>query len=103
MFYECLKNINREIGDNFTGLINDIVHETQPDSRHVQNLLASIYLMTPNHSINYNSVFAIAIRVPRMYKLISHIFEKMKDKEEFIGKIPVSEDYWEKLLVNQED
>ena len=73
IYYECLKNINQNLGDSYAGLINEVVEQLPLENNYIQNLLASIYLMTPHSSLDYPKIFFMAVRSPKIYKIVAKI------------------------------
>jgi len=70
----------------------------------MQNLLATVYLLTPDPSIDYSVCFKTAIQIPKTYKLLSIILDKLC--KNYSQVVPTSELFWEKIMagsVHDED
>jgi hypothetical protein len=70
----------------------------------MQNLLATVYLLTPDPSINYPLCFQSAIKIPKTFKLVSVILERLV--KNYAQAVPTNELFWEKVLAgssNDED
>ena len=86
--YEALRADKGLAFANLTPLINQIVSEGHSDSRHMQNLLATIYLLTPDTSLNYSLCFQTALKIPKTYKLLSAILERLL--KNYIQAVPTN-------------
>lgn len=98
-----MKVLGPNLGESYTELINSIAREAPPNANYLNNLLITVYLMTPNNAIDYNACFQATIKMPKLYKLICFILEKMLKSKDVSAMIPNDEIFWEKLLINPQD
>lgn len=98
-----MKVLGSNLCESYTDIINTIAREAPANANYLNNLLICVYLMTPNPSIDYPSCFQATIKIPKLYKLICFIMEKMIKSKEFSSLIPTDEVFWEKLLVTPQD
>lgn len=89
LFYECLRSLGKNVGENYLGMINSLAADAPPDCRYLHNLLASVYLISPHQGIDYLACFQNAIKTPKLYKLVTLILEKMIKSDSVRGKIPL--------------
>lgn len=92
--YECLKVLGPNLGESYTGLINTIAREAPPNANYLNNLLITVYLMSPNSTIDYTACFQAAIKSHKLYKLILFVLEKMLKSKDVSAMIPYDEVFW---------
>lgn len=62
----------------------------------MHNLLATVYILTPDPAINYPLCFKISIQIPKTYRLLSLILERLT--KNYYQALPTHELFWEKIM-----